>query len=152
MMISCWSKHVGVLLSVFSVWHFKLIFYYIEVHLLVHYIQWIKTHGEIFQYMIPVFGTMQAILRSNSIETICCVRILVWYFKTGYFLSRQNHYTHLIHDQVFTSLNSLHCINSISFAREMVKGREKRWIQNCQPYRESLRKWQLRFQVSPLRI
>jgi hypothetical protein len=45
MMISCWSKHVGVLLS-FSEWHFKLMFYYIEVHLLAHYIQWIKMHGE----------------------------------------------------------------------------------------------------------
>jgi hypothetical protein len=44
MMISCWSKHVGVLLSVFSVWHFKLIFYYIEVHLLAHYIQFIPIH------------------------------------------------------------------------------------------------------------
>jgi hypothetical protein len=46
MMISCWSKHVGVLLSVFSVWHFKLIFYYIDVHLLAHYIQWINMKGE----------------------------------------------------------------------------------------------------------
>jgi hypothetical protein len=34
MMISCWLKHVRVLLSVFNVWYFKLMFYYIEVHLL----------------------------------------------------------------------------------------------------------------------
>jgi hypothetical protein len=33
-------------LSVFNVWHFKLMFYYIEVHLLDHYTQWIKMHGE----------------------------------------------------------------------------------------------------------
>jgi hypothetical protein len=45
-MISCWMKHVGVLLGIFNVWHFKLMFYYIEVHLLDHYTQWIKMHGE----------------------------------------------------------------------------------------------------------
>jgi hypothetical protein len=26
----------------FSEWHFKLMFYYTDVHLLAHYIQWIK--------------------------------------------------------------------------------------------------------------
>jgi hypothetical protein len=46
MTISCWSKHVGVILSIFIVWHFKLMFYYIEMHLLDHYVQWIKMHGE----------------------------------------------------------------------------------------------------------
>jgi hypothetical protein len=46
MMISCWSKHFGVLLSVFSELHFKLMFYYTDVRLLAHYIQWIKMHGE----------------------------------------------------------------------------------------------------------
>jgi hypothetical protein len=30
----------------FSEWHFKLKFYYIDVHLLAHYIQLIKMHGE----------------------------------------------------------------------------------------------------------
>jgi hypothetical protein len=30
----------------FSLRHFKLMFYYIEVHLLAHYIQLIKMHGE----------------------------------------------------------------------------------------------------------
>jgi hypothetical protein len=28
------------------IWHFKLMFYYIEVHLLDHYTQWIKMHGK----------------------------------------------------------------------------------------------------------
>jgi hypothetical protein len=34
-------------------WHFKLMFYYIEVHLLAHYIQWIKMHGETVKSTIP---------------------------------------------------------------------------------------------------
>jgi hypothetical protein len=38
MMISCWSKYVGVILSVLVYDIFKLMFYYIEVHLLAHYI------------------------------------------------------------------------------------------------------------------
>jgi hypothetical protein len=50
MMISCWSKQIGVLLSIFNVWPFKLMFYYIEVHFLDHYIQWIKMHGKTVQF------------------------------------------------------------------------------------------------------
>jgi hypothetical protein len=39
-------------------------FYYIEVHLLAHYIQWIKMHGEtvkfIDSFIKPVFGHRQS--------------------------------------------------------------------------------------------
>jgi hypothetical protein len=54
-MISCWSKHVGVLLSVFNVWHFKLMFYYIELYLLDHYTQWIKMQGDTVKFISDLY-------------------------------------------------------------------------------------------------
>jgi hypothetical protein len=36
----------------FSEWHFKWMFYYIEVYLLAHYIQWIKMHGETLKMQV----------------------------------------------------------------------------------------------------
>jgi len=51
-------------------------------------------------YLETQFDLTQ-LLRANSGKT----------FKTRLFLSRQNPYTHLIHYQVFTSLNVRYCIN-----------------------------------------
>jgi hypothetical protein len=103
LMISCWLKHVGMLLSVFNVWHFKLMFYYIEVHLLDHYTQWIKMHGETVKYS-------KQTLPMQSLLSKC--HIVWWYMYIYNFIytpKESMSFSELIFMKI-TMLNSKTCI------------------------------------------
>jgi hypothetical protein len=76
----------------FSVWHFKLMFYYTEVHLLAHYIQWIKMHGEtvklnficfnnvwtntVLQEGVPMILTVTYVVSHLQINSLLCILLV----------------------------------------------------------------------------
>jgi hypothetical protein len=73
MMISCWSKHVGVLLSVFNVYHFKLMFYYIVVHFLDHYTQtpntgWVKSRYTLWYTLYILYLLLAHLVHLNETQ------------------------------------------------------------------------------------